>query len=161
MPSLANAVADPAVKPQVVDACVTLIETEVAGKGGLGGMALKTGFKTIRGIRPGFVKHVVDELVPEFAAVLDPMHQEAVEAGTPVRAHFEANASRAADALLAITDGKAERSTNRVVKSAYGKLRGMAKANVESAVPGLADIIEKFAKGRDAARVSARARPAG
>ena len=54
------------------------------------------------------------------------------------------NASRVADALLAITDKKAERSTNGVVKSAYGKLRGMAKSNVESAIPGLAKIVSNY-----------------
>ena len=59
-------------------------------------------------------------------------------------AHFSANAGRAADAMLSITDQKAERSTNGVVKKAYSTLRGTAKSNVEAAIPALARLVVKY-----------------
>jgi hypothetical protein len=62
-----------------------------------------------------------------------------------VEAHFVANSGRVADALLAITDGKAARSSSSMVKGTYDKLRGIAKKNVEAAVPRLAKLVEKFA----------------
>ena len=57
--------------------------------------------------------------------------------------HFNANASRVADALLTITDEKAKKSSSGAVKSAYERLRGTAKKNVEAAVPRLGKLVEK------------------
>ena len=141
MPSLVDALNDPSKKPTIVEDCLALIDAEVKTKN----LFIKAGYKTVSGIKPGFIRNVVSDLLPEFAGALEPMHQEAVSAGKDVVAHFSSNAGRAADAMLSITDKKAERSTNGVVKKAYGSLRGMAKSNVESAIPALARLITKHA----------------
>jgi hypothetical protein len=57
------------------------------------------------------------------------------------------NRSRAADALLGITDARIERSKNGIVRGAYNKLRNSAKNDVEEAIPGLAKIIDNHIKG--------------
>jgi hypothetical protein len=105
-------------------------------------MAIKTGYKVVQNIKPGFVKAVVRDLLPEFAKALDPLFQEGAAKGVSTKAHFEGNASRF-DALLAITDAKA---TNGAIKGTYDKLRGMAKKNVEAAAPRLGALIDQFAK---------------
>lgn len=145
MPSLNEVLSDESRRKALAAECMQLIEREVDQKGGLGGVAVKTGFKAVRGIKPGFVEKVVYDLLPEFGAAIEPFAAEARAQGKDVPTHLGANAARVADALLSITDKKAERSTNGVVKSAYGKLRGMAKSNVESAVPGLARIFAQYA----------------
>lgn len=129
-------------KNQVVDDCCGIIDAEVADKGGLSGLAIKAGYAVVKGVKPGFVRHVVHDLLPEFSAALDPIFQEAKTKGAPVSAHFNANASRVADALLAITDAKAQRASG-AVKGTYEKLRGTAKKNVEAAVPRLGKLVEK------------------
>lgn len=129
----------------MVDDCVALIDAEVADKGGLTGLAIKAGYRTVQGIKPGFVRNVVTDLLPEFAQALDPLYQEAKAKARGVREYFDANASRVADALLSITDEKAKRSKSGMVKGTYEKLRGSAKKNVESAVPRLGAMIEKHA----------------
>jgi hypothetical protein len=141
MPSLVDALNDPSKKPTIVEDCLKLIETEVKGKG----LFIKAGYKTVSNFKPGFVRNVVNDLLPQFAGALEPIHQEAVSGGKDVHAHFSANAGRAADAMLSITDEKAERSTNGVIKKAYKSLRGTAKNNVEAAIPALARLIEKHA----------------
>lgn len=145
MSKLADVLNAPDRKRDVVRDCLGIIDAEVADKGGLSGMAIKAGYKAVKGVKPGFVERVVDGLLPEFADAVDPIFQEAKEADKPVGSHFVANSSRVADSLLAITDGKAERSKNRVVKKTYEKLRGQAKKNVEAAVPRLGDLIAKHA----------------
>ena len=130
-------------KNQVVDDCCTVIDQEVADKGGLSGIAIKAGFAAVKGVKPGFVRHVVFDLLPEFAAALDPIFQEAKSKSVPVGPHFISNAGRVADALLAITDAKATRAKSGAVKGAYDRLRGTAKKHVESAVPRLGKVIEK------------------
>lgn len=127
----------------VVEDCLTLIDQEVADKSGLSGMAIKAGYGAVKGIRPGFVKQVVTDLLPRFAGAVDPVFQEAKAKGVPVSSHFASNAARVADALLAITDERAKRTNSGVVKATYERLRGTAKKNVEAAVPRLGKLVEK------------------
>ncbi len=145
MPNLTETLTSESKKGAVIEDCVALIDAEVADKGGLTGLAIKAGYKTIQGIKPGFVKQVVTDLLPEFAQALDPLWAEAKAQGQNLRQHFDANATRVADALLGITDEKAKRSKSGMVKGTYEKLRGTAKKNVEAAVPRVAVMIEKHA----------------
>jgi hypothetical protein len=145
MPTLTEALTSDQKKNGVIDDCLGLIDKEVADKGGLTGLAIKAGYKTVQGFKPGFVRQVVTDLLPEFARALDPLYQEAKEQGKGVRDYFNSNATRVADALLSITDDRAKRSKSGMVKGTYEKLRGSAKKNVESAVPRVAAMIEKHA----------------
>lgn len=140
--SLSAALTDESKKPAIVQDCLKLIDEEVADKRGLGGAAVKAGYKAVKGIKPGFVKSVVEGLLPEFADALEPIHAEAVAQGQSVSAFFPANSDRVADALLAVTDAKAQKSTNGLVKGTYKRLRGSAKKNVEAAIPRLSKLIE-------------------
>ncbi len=145
MPNLTEALTAESKRHAVVEDCLALIEAEVQDKGGLTGLAIKAGYKTVQGIKPGFVRQVVTDLLPDFAHALEPMYQEAKASGQGVRGHLSANGPRVADALLSITDDKAKRSKSGMVKGTYEKLRGSAKKNVEAAVPRLAAMIEKHA----------------
>jgi uncharacterized protein DUF6918 len=145
MPNLTEALVSESNKSAVEDDCIALIDAEVADKGGFTGLAIKAGYRTVQGIKPGFVRQVVTDLLPEFARALDPLYQEAKTAGHGVREHFNANAPRVADALLSITDEKAKRAKSGMVKGTYDKLRSSAKKNVEAAVPRLGAMIEKHA----------------
>jgi hypothetical protein len=145
MPNLPEALASESKRSVVADDCLTLIDAEVADKGGFTGLAIKAGYRTVQGIKPGFVRQVVFDLLPEFARALDPLYEDAKTAGHGVREYFNANTERVADALLSITDEKAKRAKSGMVKGTYDKLRGSAKKNVEAAVPRLAAMIEKHA----------------
>jgi hypothetical protein len=145
MPNLTDALTLEPKKSAVVEDCLTLIEAEVQDKGGLTGLAIKAGYKTVQGIKPGFVRQVVSDLLPDFAHALEPIYQEAKANGRGVRDHMNANTPRVADALLSITDEKAKRAKSGMIKGTYDKLRSSAKKNVEAAVPRLAAMIEKHA----------------
>lgn len=145
MPTLPEVLTSDAKKKLVVEDCLELIDREVEDKGGLSGMAIKAGYAAVKSIRPGFVKQVVNDLLPEFAKAVEPIYEEAHTQSRPVGQHFATNASRVADALLAITDGKAQRTKSGVVKATYDRLRGTAKKNVESAIPRLGKLVEKHA----------------
>ncbi|MCA9580972.1 MAG: hypothetical protein KC416_04210 [Myxococcales bacterium] len=132
-------------KDAVVRDCCQLIDDEVKDKGGVSGFAIKAGYKAVQGVKPGFVRGVVVDLLPEFAEALEPIYQKAKADGGGIARYMTQHSGDVADALLAITDEKASRSTNGIVKGTYGKLRGMAKKNVETAVPRLAKLIETHA----------------
>ncbi|MFW5876714.1 MAG: DUF6918 family protein [Myxococcota bacterium] len=144
MGELESVLTEESKRSQVVDDTLQLVDEEVASKKGFSGMALKTGYKAVKGVKPGFLRNVVDHLLPEFARALEPVYEEAKASGSSVREHFAANAGRVADALLGITDAKARKSTNNLVKGTYDKLRGTAKTHVEAAVPRLAALIGKY-----------------
>src|SRR5579872_582180 len=116
MPSLTEALTADSKKGAVVEDCMALIDAEVADKGGLSGLAVKAGYKAVQGIKPGFVRQVVTDLLPDFAKALEPIYQEAKQSGRSVKDHFGANTTQVADALLTITDEKAKRSKSGMVK---------------------------------------------
>jgi len=142
--SLVDALTDEGKKQDVVKDCCDLIDAEVKDKGGISGLAIKAGYGAVKGIKPGFIAHAVEDMLPEFAKALDPIYADAKSQNKPVAAFFESNTSRVADALLSITDAKAARAKSGVAKGAYDKLRGSAKKNVEQAVPRLGKLIEKY-----------------
>jgi hypothetical protein len=145
MAHLAEALTSEERKASVVRDCLELIEAEVADKGGISGMAVKAGYKAVKGIKPGFLEKVVSDLLPEFAGAVDPIYGEAREKGRPVATYFADNSGRVADALLAITDERARRTKSGVIKATYDRLRGSAKKNVEAAVPRLGALVQKHA----------------
>ena len=145
MASLTETLTNDSKKAAVVDDCCTLIDAEVADKGGISGLAIKAGYAAVKNVKPGFIKHAVEDLLPEFSKALDPIYQEAKTGGKPVGSHLLSNAGRVAQALLAITDAKARNSKSGIVKGTYDKLRGTAVKNVEAAVPRLSALIAKHA----------------
>jgi hypothetical protein len=146
MPSLPDVLLRPEVRPLVVDGCVAVVEREVASKRGLSGTAIKAGFAVVTKVKPGFVREVVSNLLPEFAAALDPLYAEsASEVGEGDRAKLadafvrrvERERGRAAEALLAVTDRKIG-AARASVQKAYERLRPSAREHVEAALPSLA-----------------------
>lgn len=142
--SLVETLADPQKHDAVIQDCCTLIDQEVASKGGLSGVVVKTGYGAVKGIKPGFIKEVVEKLLPEFAAKLDPIWADGKKKGDAV-AHMKAERSRVADELLSVTDAKSKNAKSSLVRGTYEKLRGSAKKNVEEAVPRLAELLAKHA----------------
>jgi fructosamine-3-kinase len=135
---------DEAKRASIIEDVVGLIDGEVRKQKGISGVAVKAGYKLVQGVKPGFVRNVVQTLLPEFAAALEPVVQEAQAQGQSVSRYFNTHSQEVAEALLAVTDARAQRSQHGAVKGAYSKLRGSARKNVEAAVPGLGAIVEKY-----------------
>lgn len=133
-------------RARVIDDSLHVLDAEVDDKSGLSGIAIKTAYKIVKGISPGFLRQVVDHLLDDFLKALDPLYQEAVAKNVAPRAHLQSNPGRVADALLAITDGRARGAKNQLVKGTYEKLRGQAKKHVEAAVPRLGELFDKHTK---------------
>ena len=144
MGSLIESLTDASKIKNVVRDCCDLIDAEVKDKGGISGLAIKAGYGTVKGIKPGFVEKAVEDLLPDFAKALDPIYADAKSQNKNVSEFFSSNAGRVADALLAITDAKAQKAKSGVAKGAYEKLRGSAKKNVEQAAPRLGKLVEKY-----------------
>ncbi len=141
--NLNDALNDEAKRTAIIEDICGLVDDEVGKQRGISGIAVKAGYKLVRGVKPGFVRNVVQALLPEFAAALEPIREQAVAEGQTVGSYFSAHTQEISEALLAVTDSRVEKSAHGSVKGAYSKLRGSARKNVESAVPGLGGIIER------------------
>lgn len=145
MPSLRE-IADVGDKrPLIVDDACKVLDLEVADKSGLSGMAIKAGYKLVQGVKPGFVRQAVDDLLDDFLDALDPIYQEAISKGVRPSDHLKANSPQMADALLGITDRRAEKAQRATIRGMYDKLRPTAKKHVEAAAPRLAELLQKHA----------------
>jgi hypothetical protein len=145
MPSLREIVSEEQKRASVVDDACRVLDLEVSDKTGMGGMAIKAAYKVVKGLKPGFIREVVNNLLDDFLEALDPLYQEAQEKGEPPGAYLVSNRGRAADALLAITDRRSERAKNATIKKLYGKLRPSAKKQVEAAAPRLGEMLGRHA----------------
>src|SRR5690349_14792174 len=112
-----------------------VLDDEVADKSGLTGIAIKTAFKVVKGVRPGFIREVIDHLLNDFLKQLDPVYQRSLAQGLSPGGLMVRESASVASALLSITDAKASRSTSDLVRKSYEKLRPMAQKNVEAAAP--------------------------
>jgi hypothetical protein len=144
MSTLKEILGRPGTRPQVIADCERVIEEEVDSKG-LAGLPIKAAYKIVKAVKPGFVPEVIDHMLDDFAEKLDPLYQAAVSKNEPVTAYFNARAGEVSEALLSITDGRAQRAKNQGLKSAYERLRPMAKKHVEAAVPRVSRLVAKHA----------------
>ena len=132
----------PARERVISDAC-DVLDQEVGDKGGLSGAAIKAAYAVVKGIKPGFVRDVIDNLLNDFLDALDPLYQQAASEGVPPGQHLVKQSGPAAEALLAITDARAARAERAVIKKTYERLRPSAKKHVEAAMPRVGAMLEQ------------------
>ena len=145
MGTLRDLLADDAQQEKIINECMSVLDAEVGDKGGLGGMAIKTAYKMAKGVAPGIMRKIIVALLPQFLDALQPFHDEAKEAGKDVKQHVMSKRGDLANALLAVTDARAEREGAGPLKKGYQKLRPSALKHVDAAVPRVADMVVKYA----------------
>ena len=157
MPTLNEILLVPGNRPKVIADCVQLINEEVDSKGGLTGLAVKGAFAIVKAVKPGFVNEAVDHMLDDFVKRLEPFWADAQAKNEPVGPLMNARAAQVADALLAISDERAQRAKNQNLKKAYEKLRPTGKKHVEQAVPRIGRLIQKYASAAATATAPAPA----
>lgn len=143
MPSLRESLNTGTRRQEVIDDALLVLDQEVADKSGLTGIAIKTAYGMVKGVKPGFIREVVDHLLDEFVEAIEPLVTEAKEQGQSPVTYLETRRGQLADSLLAITDRKAQNAKNRAIKAAYDRLRPTAKKHVEAATPRVARLLQK------------------
>ena len=144
MGSLVEVLKDDGKRRQIIDAGVKVIEQEVADKGGLSGMAIKTAFRVVQGLKPGFVPMALNHLMDDFAKKIDPFWLDCQANGAEPRGYFQRRGTEIAQALLSITDERARRGEGPA-RSAYERLRPEGVKHVTVAMPRLADLCRTWA----------------
>jgi len=131
-------------REKVIADCAELIDAQVKAKGGLSGMAIKAGYATIKAVKKGFVPDVVDTLLDDWLAKLQPHYDKWAAGGQGTLTQFLiARSDDVAEDLLQVTDERAATTKHTTAKKAYEKMRPSAKKNVVEGIPELARLIEK------------------
>lgn len=141
---LRDVLQDPTVYTSLVNSCQALVDQQVASKGGVSGVALKTTYGLVKGVGPNYLTGVIARALPDIMTALEPLWDEGLALGNPVD-HLSQNRQRAAIDLLTVTDLKAQTTHYAIVKNSYYKLRESVKADIEAAVPHLAKILAEHA----------------
>lgn len=146
MPALADIVLTARNKDPLVADCVRLVEDRVASRGGLRGIALKTGLSVLKSARPDILPRAMQALLPDFVDALEPLYQDylASGGGRDFAGYLEQHRERTVEALLGATDGRAARSHNSAIKGVYARLRGGAEQEVDAALPQFARLLSGF-----------------
>ncbi len=142
MKTLKEALGSGAERPGMIAETLRMIDAEVKDKGGFSGLAIRGAYKVVKTIKPGFLRAVVDGLLDGFLESLEPIWKEASGPGD-FRTRLTRARSRAAEALLGVTDSKARNAKTKTVKKLYDKLRPSAKGHVEAAIPRLSALLER------------------
>ncbi|MDV6010930.1 DUF6918 family protein [Haloechinothrix sp. LS1_15] len=131
-------------RPTVVADMQQLIDDEVDSKSGMSGTAIKGGYGVVKKIKPGIIGEAVDSLLDDFTASLEPFYTDYRETGGGSLAeYFDGRSDEIADALLGVTDSRAQASRRETIKKVYDKLRPQGKNHVEAALPRLAELLTK------------------
>jgi len=135
-------------REELVDDVVQLIDEEVQEKGGLTGMALKGGYNAVKRLKDGRMIHdAADGLLDDFSAALSPLYDDYLgdESYETFESYLGDHQQEGADALLSITDERAEETDQNFLAETYQKLRGQAEGHVTDALPRVGRLIDKHA----------------
>jgi hypothetical protein len=134
----------------LVDDVVHLIDQEVQDKGGLTGAALKAGYRAVKKMKSGrMVEDAVDGLLDEFTAALDPLYESYLEDDADdFETYLDNHQQEATDALLSITDDRAEQTDQKFLRKTYNKLRGQAEQHVTQALPRVGALVDRHTAGK-------------
>jgi hypothetical protein len=136
----------PDTRPQVVADCYALINLEISEKSGVSGTAVKLAYKTVNTFMPGHIRYMVEALLPEMVAKLEPYWADFNTSGGPEFGDFlSKHGDQVSEDLLAVTDARAAASGRPTIIKAYGTVRGNAAKHVEAALPRAGELVMKHA----------------
>jgi len=145
MPTLVELLGNETKRPTVISECATLIDAQVKQKG----FVIKSAYAVIKGLKKGFINETVDTLLNDWLGKIQPHYEKWVTdratpgSTTPGFADYVISRSDdVAEALLNVTDARAEKTSHTTAKKMYFKMREGAKKNVIEAIPELSRMIE-------------------
>lgn len=144
MMRLSEQLVDEGITSKIAVECAQLMDEQVSSKSGVSGMAIKATYRVVKGISTDYIPGAIQRLLPEVIRALEPMWEEGMQSGDPVR-YLTQNGEMTADAILSVTDAKIERARNKLICTSYNKLRKSVKSDITAAVPGFAEILGKYA----------------
>ena len=132
--------------PEVTADCLKLIDQEVSDKSGVSAAAVKVAYKTVKTFKPGYLQSMVEALLPDFVAKLQPYWADFNASGAADFGDYLVKRSdEVSEALLSVTDKHAESSERPAILRAYRTVRGGAGKHIAAALPNVGALVQKYA----------------
>lgn len=145
MKSLSDILLAPGKKEAAIDDLARLLESTMASRGGLTGMAMKTGLSMLKAAKPDVMQRGAKRMLPEFALQLQPLFERfQQQGGTDFAGFLAKNGNEATRILAAAADQLMSTSQNATAKSLYSKFRGGAEKDIAAMVPEVGKLIQKY-----------------
>jgi len=136
----------PETRPEVITDCYALIQQEVSDLSGLSGAAVKLAYKTVNTFKPGHIRFMVGDLLPDIVARLEPFWADFANCGgSDFGDYLAKRGAEASDAMLSVTDARAAASDRPTVIKAYKTVRGSAAKHIEATLPQVGALVMKYA----------------
>ncbi len=128
----------------LVNELAATLESHLARKTGLSGMAMKLGFNTLKAARPDVSRRAAEVLLPDVARALDPLYAEFLQGGHPDFAAFlTANNHRATALTVTAIDTRMRQINNTAAQSIYRRFSGSAAAELQKLLPACAQVLAR------------------
>jgi hypothetical protein len=112
----------------------------------MSGVVIKSGLKVIEKVRPRILEDLFYSLLPTFVEKLDVKFMNTIT-GAATREDLilwmTTSTAEVVEALLSVTDERAERSKMSSLVKVYRKLRPLAEAQVAESLPQLVALIKR------------------
>lgn len=141
--SLREVLLDPNRRPSVVADLLDLLDQEVSGSNGVSGALVKTGYATVTKLRPGAMPTTINNMLEQVTDALDPFYRDFRSTGGSDFGAYLSARPDATEALLGVTDRRADATSSDTVRKVYTKLRPVGRKNVQSAMPRLGAVIDR------------------
>lgn len=123
------------------------LETHIASKSGIAGMAMKMGFNALRSAKPDIAARATRTLLPDIARALDPLHSEFKSGNSKDFGNFLGqHAERAAQLVIGATDQRIGSSKNATAKAVYQRFRGSASDELQKLLPALGQVLARHTR---------------
>jgi hypothetical protein len=131
--------------PHLIADTQGLVDSEISSKG-ITAAPLKGAYKVVTAFAPGYYHQVVEAMLPGMVYQLEPFWYDfSRSGGADFGDYLAKRGPEVSEALLQVTDGMAQNSGRAAVVKAYQMVRGGAGKNIETALPALGAMVQKYA----------------
>jgi len=143
--TLQELILTPEKMPHLVADTQALVDNELSNKG-ITATPLKAAYKAVTAFAPGYYQEAITAIIPGVAYQLQPYWADFLSSGGSAFGDYLAKRGpEASESLLAVTDDMAAKSGRAAVVKAYQLVRGGAGKNIETALPALGALVQKYA----------------
>ncbi len=131
--------------PRLIADTQALVDNEIASKG-ITAAPIKAAYKAVTAFAPGYLTEAITSMLPGMVHQLEPYWADfSTSGGADFGDYLAKRGDEVAQSLLVVTDDMASNSGKGAVVKAYQMVRGSAAKNIESALPALGAMVQKYA----------------
>jgi hypothetical protein len=131
--------------PHLIADTQALVDGEIASKG-ITAAPIKAAYKAVKSFAPGYYQEAVGNMLPGMVYQLEPYWADfTASGGADFGDYLAKRGDEVSESLLAVTDDMASKSGRGAVVKAYQMVRGSASKNIETALPALGALVQKYA----------------